>query len=627
MDLKEVKVLIANITPFNKLKDEEVDDFLNICEVKTYKHGEIIYKDQDPPDYFYFLLKGRIIILGSDSGEKSEIEIIKRGTAFGIISLFNDEPHSVTTKPIEESLVVRVEKDKFKNFLIFHPVLSAEFYRILSQRIRARLGRKKIFQCKRVAVFGTPLSGKTTYALNLALKLKAETRKNVIFVEFIAQEDKKPMSFYGQEEKMLNLNDYREEDFSGYLMHKNLKELPEMSIDCLTVKMNYSTNFASLINFLSENYHFIIYDIPASFKNEKFYELLSPADYFHYLILPVRENAATASLLIEELKAKNSINIEKIKVILSDFSGQVRLSSQEIKERIGHNIYATLTSMENDDYDKTLRRISRQTGELLVGLALGSGGAYGFSHIGVLKILEENNIPVDIICGSSIGAVIAALWALGYDAKRIEGLTSDFGKKLKLFSFRGFVFPFKGFWTAKYLESVLKKLFKEKTFYDLKHSLKIVVFDFASKGAKVLEQGYLYKAVAASCAVPGVFEPIKFKDDMLLDGGILNPLPTKVLLNYGANKIIAVNIIPSQEEMLSEYKKRSKLHIFDFIFGTIETMQRQFIEEAVLVADVIIHPNFANLHWLEFGKVEDFVKRGESATLDKLPEINKLASS
>ncbi|MFA5271928.1 MAG: patatin-like phospholipase family protein [Candidatus Omnitrophota bacterium] len=627
MDSKEVKFLIANTAPFNKLKEEEVDGFLNICEIKTYKRGEIIYNDQDPPDYFYFLLKGRIVILGSDSGIKAEIELIKRGTAFGIISLFNDEPHSVTTKPIEESLTLRVEKEKFKNFLSLHPALSAEFYRILSQRIRARSGKKKIFQCKRIAIFGTRLSGKTTYAFNLAFKLKEETRKNVIFVEFIAEEDKKPLSFCEQEGKMFDLGDYKEENFSNYCLQRSLKEFKDLSIDCLAVKMTGSENFSALINFLSENYHFVIYDIPDSFEKDKFYELLSPADYFHYSFLPAREDADKASLLIGELKAKNSINIEKIKVILSDFSGQTRLSSAEIKEIIGHSVYATLTSMESQDYGKTLRRISREIGELLVGLALGSGGAYGFSHIGVLKILQQNNIPVDIICGSSIGAVIAALWALGYDADKIEELTSSFGKKLNLFSFRGFSFPFRGFWKAKYLENVLKRLFKEKTFYDIKHPLKIVVFDFASKGVKVLEQGYLYKAVAASCAVPGIFEPIRFKDDMLLDGGILNPLPTKVLLNYGANKIIAVNIIPSQEEMLNEYKKRGKLHIFDFIFGSIETMQRQFIEQAALVADVVVHPNFANLHWLEFGRVEDFIKRGEAATLEKLPEIKKIVSS
>jgi NTE family protein len=241
-------------------------------------------------------------------------------------------------------------------------------------------------------------------------------------------------------------------------------------------------------------------------------------------------------------------------------------------------------------------------------------------------VLEENHIPIDIICGSSIGSVIASLWALGETPEKIEKFMIEFAKKLNLFSVRGFSFPFKGLWRAKYLENILKKIFKDKTFYDLRHPLKIVVFDFLRKEAKILEEGHLYKAVAASCAMPGVFEPINFKDRVFLDGGVLNPLPTKVLLNYGADKIIAVNVTPSQEEIIKEYDKNNKFHILDFIFGSIETMQRQFIEQAVTVADCVIHPNFGHLRWLEFEKVQYFVKQGELATLNKLDELKKMVN-
>jgi NTE family protein len=130
--------------------------------------------------------------------------------------------------------------------------------------------------------------------------------------------------------------------------------------------------------------------------------------------------------------------------------------------------------------------------------------------------------------------------------------------------------------------------------------------------------------VAASCAMPGIFEPIRFMNNMLLDGGILNPLPTKTLLNFGVNKIIAVNITPSQEEMLREYKKQNKMHILDFIFGSIETMQRQFIQEAINAADVVIHPNFQDLNWLDFSKAYEFIKRGEDATIQKINDLKEL---
>jgi len=244
-----------------------------------------------------------------------------------------------------------------------------------------------------------------------------------------------------------------------------------------------------------------------------------------------------------------------------------------------------------------------------------------------LRVLEENHIPIDIICGSSIGSVIASLWALGESPGKIESFMIEFAKKMNLFSVRGFSFPFRGLWRAKYLENLLKKVFRDKTFYDLKHPLKVVVFDFLKKEAKVLEEGPLYKAVAASCAMPGIFEPINLKDKVLLDGGILNPLPTKVLLNYGADKIIAVNITPSQEEIVKEYNKNNKFHILDFIFGSIETMQRQFIEQALTVADCVIHPNFGALRWLEFDKVKDFVRQGELATLGKLEELRKITNT
>lgn len=625
MDIQEAKFILANTQPFNKLKEEAIDEFLSICELRKYGDGEVLYKDQDPPDYFYFLLRGRVIILKEDAKEESEIELIKRGTSFGIISLFNEEPHSVTTRSIEESFVLKADKERFKEFLNKYPLISLEFYRILSQRIRARSGKKKIFQCKRIAVIGAQLSGKTNYMFNLGIKLKEQTGKNVICVEF-SSSGNFSLNKFAAECKILNLEDYKEETVNDYIIKSNLQNNNKITIDCLLVKISDTLKMPSLLNFLSENYHFIIYEIPALIFDSNLHKVVSPADYFHFLVLPAKEDAARASSVIAALCERDPLSSDRIKVILSYFSVKERLTIEAIKEILNANIYATLPAF-GEEYLSAIKRISKEVGEVVVGLALGSGGAYGFAHIGVLRVLEQNHIPIDIICGSSIGSVIASLWALGESPDKIEKFMIEFARKLNLFSVRGFSLPFfKGLWRAKYLENILRKVFKDKTFYDLKHPLKIVVFDFLTKEAKVLEEGSLYKAVAASCAMPGVFEPINFKDRVLLDGGILNPLPTRVLLSYGADKIIAVNVTPSQEEIIKEYDEKNKFHILDFIFGSIETMQRQFIEQAVTVADIVIHPNFGHLRWLEFEKVEDFIKKGELATLSKLEELKKISA-
>ena len=618
MDIQQIRFILSNTLPFNKLHESEIDEFLSISEVREYKSGEILYRDKDPADYFYFILHGRIVALVNEGLNEREIELLKRGTSFGIISLFNEEPHSVTTRAIETSSILKTPKEKFKDFLNRHPVISLEFYRLLSQRIRSRTRPKRIFQCKRVGIFGPKSCGKTTYFSHLGLILKEQTKKKVICIEVSSDGKFSLSSLTSKTAKTLNLKDFREDEVVNYIINDCIdtstsfgaKPKEYEGFDCLLVASTSSENFLSLLNFLSESYHFILYEIPCTFLNGPTNEFFDPADYLHFLIFLEGQQLHQLAQLIERLKEKNGFSTDRVKIILNEFNKKEDFSFAEVRKILNLPIYATFPSCDTLEHSKALRRIARQLGEMVMGLALVSGAAYGFSHVGVIKVLEENNICFDIACGSSIGAVIATFWALGYKAEQIEKVSIDLGKKINFFSVSGFSFPFKGFLKAKFLENIFKKIFRDKTFYDLKHNLKIVVFDFFRRQTTVIEEGLLYKAVAASCAMPGVFEPIKVKGEMLLDGGILSPLPTKVLLNYNVNKIIAVNVMPTREEIYSQCQRHKKWHIFDFIFGSIETMQREFVQQAALVSDVVIHPNFEGIGWFEFDRVEEFIKRG-----------------
>lgn len=615
----EIKFILSNIYPFNKLRDNDIDKFLSISEIREYRNQEIIYKEGDPPDYFNLILKGRVLVLTKQAGYDHEIELLKRGTSFGIISLFNEELHSVTSKSIEHSVILRVKKEKFKDFLKRHPAISLEFSRLLSERVRSRFQPKKIFQSKRVSILGTRSSGKTTYMYSLGLKIKEQTKKTLVCIEFSLRGDFSLPSFIRKDVKVLRLSEFKEETISAFI-------LPD-AIDFLLVRIDEKTNLVSLLNFLSENYHFVLYEIPFDIKDSYILEFVSLAHYIHFVFPPIKEELERYAFLIDNLKQKDASNKDKIKVIINEFIQSDGSSLEAKSEIVDCPIYATLPKYSEENYFKVLRRIARELGELTTGLALGSGAAYGFAHVGVLKVFEKNNIPIDMVCGSSTGALVAAMWALGYKVEEIEKTVINVAKKFSLFSLRGLAFPFRGVLRAKRLENTFRKIFQDKTFYDLKHSLKIVTFDFIKREPKILEEGLLYKAVAASCAMPGVFEPVNFKAEILLDGGILKPLPSNILVSYGAKKIIAVNITPTKEEINREYKTRDKLHIFDFIFGSIETMQREFIDEAIKISDVVIHPDFEGIGWMEFEKVEDFIRRGEKAALAKLEDIKKLLTS
>jgi len=625
MDTREIRFIVSNSPPFNKLKKRQANRLINICEVKDYRSGEVIYKEADPPDYFYFLLKGRIVVSANVGLKDSAIEILKRGTCFGIISLLTQDAHSVTAKSIEISSVLRVEKGEFKEFLKNNPLLFLDFSRLLSQRVKARSKPKRIFQSKKIGIMGDVSAGKTTYMYDLGLKLKEQAKKDIICIQIVSpskdinSSDKMLFCTDSSKVEILALKNFREESLPDYII--------KGKIDRLCIKRDAGGSFLSLLNFLSESYHFILYEIPHDFLKKSLDELIEPAHQLHFLLFPQEQELKRGALLLKELKNKNPLNKEKVKVILVDFLSQPGLSFEKKRKLINFPIYATLPFLGHQDYPKVLRRIARQIGEVILGVALGSGGAYGFSHIGVLKALERNNIALDIVCGTSTGAIIAALWAVGFNFKDIEKLANEFGRKMGSFSIMGFSIPFRGIMRAKRLESIFKSIFKDLTFYDLKHELKIVAFDFRRRKTVILEEGFLYKAVAASCAFPGIFGPVKFKKDILLDGGVLNPLPTKVLLKYNVFKIIASNISLSREQILSEYKKKDKFHIFDFIFGSIETMQQQFIQQALKIADVVVHPNLEGLGWMEFARIAEFIQRGEEAALGKIEEIKKLAAS
>lgn len=609
MERNEIKFILSNSPPFSRLRPRQLEKLVNICEIKEYTNSEVIYRQGDSPDYLFFLLKGRVAVLTPAGGKETAIEILKRGTCFGIISLLTDDPHSVTAKSIETSFVLRVKKDEFKQFLKDNPLISLDFSRILSQRVKARFKPKRIFQSKKIGILDRMPQQRRSYLFDLGRELKKQTGKKVICLRIVSSPDTTAA-------KILSLGDFQEEVVAGYIISQET--------DVLYLTTDREDSFLSLLNFLSESYHFILYEIPEGLIDKSPDKFIVPAQTLHLVFLSQKPDLTNASALIKRLEAVDALSREKIKVILADPGRKDPLLLKAEKKALGQKVYATLPAVRSEDYFKALRRIAREAGEVILGVALGSGAAYGFSHIGVLKVLHEEGVAVDIICGSSMGAIVAGLWAAGFDFADIEKHAARIGKGIGRFSLSGFSIPFRGIVRARRLEHILRSVFADLTFQDLKHTLKIVVFNFLKRKTVVLEEGFLYKALAASCAFPGIFEPVRLKKEILLDGGILNPLPAEALLNYGVHKIIVSNITLSQDEVLREYKRRKQFHVLDFIFGSIETMQQQFIAQTLKVADVVIHPNLEGLGWTEFGRIAEFIKRGEAAAREKIAAIKAL---
>jgi NTE family protein len=613
MDKKEAAFILSGIPPFQRLSAKGIEGFISRAEIKEYSSGEVIYQEFGPPDYFYVLCSGNVLVM--TGAALREIEVLKRGTCFGIISLFTEDPHSVTTKAIGQTVVLRLEKEKFREFLGEHPLLSLDFSRLLSQRVKRRVQPKTIFQTKHIGIIGARGSGKTSYMVDLSRELAVQTSRKVVCVELTQEGEVRTPTLINKPYQLLSLRDFRPEDIEQYIVRD--------SVDFLFVDAAGAEDLEALLDFLSENYHFVLYEIPEKYVQKHFTQALLPAHSVHYLLFPTIADLTTAAACIRQVQEQDACSRPQVKVILNEAGQGGIVEFQERKGLLGYPIYATLPLAGTQEYIDALRRIAREIGEVVVGIALGGGGACGFAHIGVLKTLTAHAIPIDILCGSSTGSVMAGLWALGLPYDEVLARAKEFAKKLKGFSFSSVSFPFKGILKSRRLESILKGIFGEATFYDLKYGLKIVTFDFLKREVKILEEGLLYKAVAASCAYPGIFEPVMMRNALLLDGAIATPLPTKELLECGAHKIIAVNITPSRDESLAGYAKKKAFHILDFIFGSIETMQQALIIQASKIADVVIHPDLSGLNWLDFEHADEFVERGAKATEEKIPEIKR----
>jgi len=262
---------------------------------------------------------------------------------------------------------------------------------------------------------------------------------------------------------------------------------------------------------------------------------------------------------------------------------------------------------------------------LKVGLALSGGGGKGYAHIGVIKVLEKNNIPIDFIAGSSVGALFGALYSFLKDSRELEkiSLDNDFKKFLNFVidpsSDGGLI---KGDKIRKYIAEIIN----DANFDDLKIPFRAVATDFNTAEAVVMSEGEVSLAVQASTSFPFIFKPVLWGDKILWDGGMSNPLPVDVVREMGADIVIGVNLY---NQTMFENKNKLKENAYWIFVKSLSALQYSLAKECLKSADVVINPSVDNFGLIGLdsflkGKGNDFILKGEKATEIVLPTIKEL---
>lgn len=293
-----------------------------------------------------------------------------------------------------------------------------------------------------------------------------------------------------------------------------------------------------------------------------------------------------------------------------------------------------------------------------IGLVLGSGGARGLAHIGVLKILEKNNIRPNMIVGTSIGAFVGAFYSAGTSISEMERLSLSIDKKF----IAKMLIPSistSGIFDVEQIREYLNIFFGDIKIEDLKIPFTAIATDITTGEEILLTKGSLVNAILTSIAIPGIFKPVLYKQRYMVDGGLVNPLPVSVAKKLGADLVIAVQVLPEPTNIrtkkknisqswranifedfmkrfniLSRNKNTSKKEAQELFLQSypsiIQTLRQSLsiMENKILElhlknnpADILIKPRIEQFDLFEFYKAKEIIAAGEKATTEIISRI------
>ena len=308
-----------------------------------------------------------------------------------------------------------------------------------------------------------------------------------------------------------------------------------------------------------------------------------------------------------------------------------------------------------------------------IGLALGSGAARGISHIGVLKILEKHQIPIDIVTGTSIGAFIGGAYASGLKVSVMEEIALNINWKLTAKMFSPTI-SFSGFVDGRRIKEFLETVIGNRNIEELDRKFVCIATDILTGEEIVIDQGSLVDAIRASISIPAIFTPVYHRNRFLVDGGVVNPVPVDTARKVGADIVIAVNVIPPVPSILKKEKmkkektikkkeeinsqkinivvadyiknkiddlvnfskinevfkkeeknKHSLPNLINILFNTITIFEEEIIKLRLEKdkPDFLIEPDTSSINSREFNKAKEAIRAGEEAAKKVIPEIKK----
>ncbi len=648
---------IAHVPIFSELARDEKEWISRSARLVEYKKDDLVFEEGATPVAFYVVVSGlfKLTALSKSSGLEKKIVDFYPGDHFGETSILTGNlRRTATARAKTDGILVVIDKDEFVKLVKKIPALSLQLNRSLGRRlIRTDPGHSAHRREVHIA---------SVLALPDFTQSEARFRK---FIHTICQIDPKKIilvdlttaGLFVNPENLhvsLEIHEDFDSDKADSFVHSPHPDFDRIHFTLGAQEFNSEKIFSAILTHLTYRYDYMMLLLP-DLKHPLSRMALHYSDRVYLWGIGDETGLKLSQEKLISLKEAYGFGRKELKMLIQQVPENITAEPQVLHD-FAHVVVFPVEIDHPADYERVHRYLAKEWAKKLVGLALGSGAAYGLAHIGVLKVLEREGITVDVVSGSSIGSLVGALWAAGHSAAELEKLIDRISSKRKAFfeliGFLDFLLPHYGFFKGDQICRFLSRYLGHKTFQDLRIPTKIVAVDLATSHQIVFESGRVLDAVRASISIPGVFRPLSYKNTHLIDGGVLDPLPVRTLIEDGIHKIIAVNVLPSPDDRVAKHKldreiaikslsqknpikrffaqigyklqRHYSANVFNVLMNTIQFMEYEMVKTWANEADVYIHAVVPGGNWIEFYHPSKFIDEGERQAQGKLQRIKQL---
>ena len=248
-----------------------------------------------------------------------------------------------------------------------------------------------------------------------------------------------------------------------------------------------------------------------------------------------------------------------------------------------------------------------------VAVVLGAGASKGFAHVGVLKVLESNKAPVNMIVGTSVGSFVGSLYAYGFNAFQLQKISFDIEKG----DIADLTVPDNGFIKGDKLEDYVNHMLNNTPIEKLRIPFYAVTTDLQTGREVVFAKGNTGTAVRASCSIPGIFRPARIENRLYVDGGVVSPVAVDAARSLGADIVIAVDISSPPDGQQPQGTIETILQSISIMYSKLSAIQ-------LARADIVIRPKVGHIESGDFSRKHEAVLEGEKAATEAMPKINAL---